>query len=57
MTLSRPYHPGDPVDWAAVRADLRGLDLDDSPDALQRAAADYHWYSPVLKRRLAGREP
>ncbi|WP_425257799.1 FAD-binding oxidoreductase [Rubrivivax sp. RP6-9] len=51
------YRPGDPVDWPAVRAALAGLDLDDSPAGRQRAAADYHWYSPVLAERLAGRAP
>ena len=57
MLAFRPYQPGDPVDWPAVRAALDGLDCDDSPAALHRAAADYHWYSPLLKLRLAGREP
>lgn len=54
---SRPYHPGDPVDWSAVRAALAGLELDDSVGGRERAAADYHWYSPVLAERLAGRRP
>ena len=42
------HHPGDAVDWPAVRAALAGLDCDDSEPARERAAADYHWYSPVL---------
>jgi len=53
----RPYRPGDPVDWPAARAALAGLDVDTSPAACERAAADYHWYSPVLAERLAGRRP
>jgi len=57
MTLPSPYRPGDPVDWPAVRAALAGLDADDSPAACERAAADYHWYSPVLAERLRGRRP
>ena len=40
-----------------MRTALAGLDLDDSPAGRQRAAADYHWYSPVLAERLAGRAP
>ena len=57
MPTTLPYRPGDPVDWPAVRTALAGLDLDDSPAGRQRAAADYHWYSPVLAERLAGRAP
>lgn len=52
-----PYRPGDPFDLAALRAALAGLDLDDSDDARDRAGSDYHWYSPVLAARLAGRRP
>src|SRR5262245_35881643 len=51
------YHPGDPVDWPVVRKALRGLELDDSDDARERAAADYHWYSPILAERLNGKRP
>ncbi len=50
----RPYRPGDPTGLAQAWADLEGLDRDNSAAACQRAAADYHWYSPVLAERLAG---
>ena len=53
----RPYRPGDPFDLQALRATLAGLDLDDSEAARSRAAADYHWYSPVLAEQLHGRRP
>jgi FAD/FMN-containing dehydrogenase len=52
-----PYRPGDPVDWPAVRLALAGLDVDASAAGRERAAADYHWYSPVLAARLQGRRP
>lgn len=55
--MSTPYHPGDPIDWRAFRADLAGLQVDDQAVACERAAADYHWYSPVLAERLKGRRP
>jgi FAD/FMN-containing dehydrogenase len=58
MTLSsRPYHPGDAVNWRAVREALAGFDVDDSAAGRKRAAADYHWYSPVLAERLKDRVP
>jgi FAD/FMN-containing dehydrogenase len=57
MNSSRPYHPGDPIDWPAVRSALASLDVDDSAAGRERAAADYHWYSPVLAERLQGRRP
>lgn len=57
MRTSALYHPGDPVDWPAVRQALQGLDIDDSPAARERAAADYHWYSPILAEALQGKRP
>jgi FAD/FMN-containing dehydrogenase len=51
------YHLGDAVDWAAVRQALCGLELDESAEARQRAAADYHWYSPILAEQLRGKQP
>lgn len=57
MPSSPLYRPGQPVDWPAVRQALDGLDLDDRDAALTQAGSDYHWYSPVLRRRLAGRRP
>jgi FAD/FMN-containing dehydrogenase len=51
------YHPGDAVDWPAVRQALYGLELDESAEARQRAAADYHWYSPILAEQLRGKQP
>jgi len=57
MTQRFLYHPGDPVDWPRVRQALAGLQLDDSDAARERAAADYHWYSPILAEQLQGRRP
>jgi FAD/FMN-containing dehydrogenase len=51
------FRAGQAIDWPTVRQALDGLDLDDRPDALRQAGRDYHWYSPVLKHRLAGRQP
>jgi len=45
------------VHWPAVRGELAGLDVDDSAAGRERAATDYHWYSPVLAERLRGRRP
>jgi FAD/FMN-containing dehydrogenase len=55
--MTRLFRPGDPVDWPALRRDLAGLPVDDSPQACERAAADYHWYSPVLAAALQGKRP
>lgn len=52
-----PYRPGDPFDLGALRAALAGLDVEDDEAARRRAAADYHWYSPVLAEKLRGRRP
>ncbi len=57
MTRGDLYHPGDAVDWPAVKAALAGLDFDDSDAARERAAADYHWYSPILAEQLRGKRP
>lgn len=57
MTRNHLYHPGDAVDWPAVKAALAGLDTDDSMAARERAAADYHWYSPILAEQLQGKRP
>ncbi len=57
MKSPSPYRPGDPIDWPAVHASLSGLSIDDTPAARERAAADYHWYSPILAERLKGRRP
>jgi FAD/FMN-containing dehydrogenase len=57
MTQRLVYHPGDPVDWPAVRRALAGLPFDDSDAARARAAADYHWYSPILAEQLQGKRP
>jgi FAD/FMN-containing dehydrogenase len=51
------YRPGDPVDWPALRRSLAGLAADASPQACERAAADYHWYSPVLAAALKDKRP
>jgi FAD/FMN-containing dehydrogenase len=52
-----PYRPGDAVDWSAVHAALAGLPTEESPAALQRAAGDYHWYSPILTAQLRDKRP
>ena len=57
MTDCRLYHPGDAVDWPVVKAALAGLDFDDGDAARERAAADYHWYSPILTEQLRGKRP
>jgi FAD/FMN-containing dehydrogenase len=43
--------------WPALLHDLRHLGVDESAISRERAAADYHWYSPVLAQQLAGRLP
>jgi FAD/FMN-containing dehydrogenase len=55
--MSIPYRPGERVDSAALQAALAGLDVDAGAAACARAAADYHWYSPILAERLRGRRP
>jgi len=51
------YHPGAPVDWPALRASLAGLDVATDEATRNRAAADYHWYSPILAEQLKGKRP
>ncbi len=53
----RPFYPGDAFDLQALQRDLAGLDLTDDPQARERAATDYHWYSPLLAERLRGCRP
>jgi FAD/FMN-containing dehydrogenase len=55
--MTRPYRPGDRFDLGALLQRLRHLAPDCTPAARARAAADYHWYSPLLAERLAGRMP
>ncbi len=43
--------------WPALLRDLQHLGLDTTLPGRERAAADYHWYSPVLAAALAGRVP
>lgn len=54
---SAPYRPGEAVNLLALQQALQGLDCDTSGLARERAAADFHWYSPVLAAALAGRLP
>jgi FAD/FMN-containing dehydrogenase len=54
---SAPYRPGEATDLLALQQALQGLDCDMSGLARERAAADFHWYSPVLAAALAGRLP
>lgn len=46
-----PQRP--PVDWEAVRADLRGLNLISTPGQRRQLSRDFHWYSPILSAQLA----
>ena len=57
MPAQTHYHPGDAVDWPAVREALVGLLSDDSEAGRERAGTDYHWYSPVLAEALRGKRP
>lgn len=53
-------HPSSPapqpraIDWEAVRADLRGLNLVTAAGQRRQLSRDFHWYSPILSERLAG---
>ena len=51
------FRPGDRFDIAPLLSALRGLALDQSDAACDRAASDFHWYSPVLAQALVGRRP
>ena len=42
------------VDWDAVRADLRGLNLITAPAQRKQLSKDFYWYSPILSAQLAG---
>ena len=42
------------VDWDAVRADLRGLNLVTAPAQRKQLSKDFYWYSPILSAQLAG---
>ena len=42
------------VDWEAVRADLRGLNLVTAPAQRKQLSKDFYWYSPILSAQLAG---
>lgn len=61
-----PPQPIPAAAWQALVADLSGVGgpgapagsgVDTAAPSRQRAAADYHWYSPVLQQRLAGKLP
>ena len=52
-----PYRPHDAFDLGALLLDLEGLDIRRSAAELDRTAADYHWYSPVLLDKLRGKRP
>ena len=51
------FRPGDRFDMDRIASALSGLPCDPSPAARDRAASDFHWYSPVLSQALAGRRP
>lgn len=42
------------VDWDAVCADLRGLNLVTAPAQRKQLSKDFYWYSPILTAQLAG---
>lgn len=42
------------VDWDAVRAGLRGLNLITAPGQRRQLSKDFYWYSPILSAQLAG---
>ena len=42
------------VDWDAVRAGLRGLNLITAPGQRRQLSKDFYWYSPILTAQLAG---
>ena len=42
------------IDWAALRAELGGVELSDAPVFLRARSKDYYWYSPILAERLKG---
>lgn len=42
------------IDWAALRAELDGIEASDAPVFLRARSKDYYWYSPILKERLDG---
>ena len=51
------FRPHDPFDVQALVHSLAGMDIRSSAAERDRAAADYHWYSPVLLERLRGKRP
>lgn len=54
---AKAYRPGDRFSIDAVRRALAGLDVVDDAASRERAGRDYYWYSPLLNRQLAGRNP
>lgn len=52
-----PYRPGEPTDLLALQRSIEGIETSTSAVERERAAADFHWYSPVLSAALAGRLP
>lgn len=54
---ARVFRPGDRFEIAPLLSTLHGLRVDQSGPSRDRAASDFHWYSPVLARALAGRRP
>jgi FAD/FMN-containing dehydrogenase len=57
MSVAPPLRPGEAFDLAAALSELADLAPDTSAAGRARAAADYHWYSPLLAEALAGRAP
>jgi len=52
-----PYRRGEPLDLLALQRSIEGIETSASMASRERAAADFHWYSPVLAAALAGRLP
>lgn len=40
------------TDYAALKAELEGLPIEDNPAIVKQKSRDFFWYSPVLKRQL-----
>ena len=40
------------TDYAALKQDLEGLQIEDNPAIVKQKSRDFFWYSPVLKRQL-----
>ncbi|MDM0027604.1 FAD-binding oxidoreductase [Variovorax saccharolyticus] len=51
--LKPPERPA-AIDWEAVKRDLHGLNVIESPNQRKQLSKDFYWYSPILTEQLAG---